>query len=166
MKTVSVHTFFTLTSAALLVALGPSVPKAAASQKAPHDYLVRVGTRYMWASQADKLNPPVKYVSLSKDLRNDYLVDDGKRTVWASTLRRDEKDTKTRPSPHNKACRDYLVYIGKRAEWASSAQCSAGLHAKGTKPLCCVAAIGDAKKPPRCCKDAAGSCTPQPRVIP
>jgi hypothetical protein len=45
-------------------------------------------------------------------------------------------------APHDQACRDYVVTAGKRAAWVSSADCPAGPHTKGTKPLCCQDAAG------------------------
>jgi len=168
MKTRTVLSLTTTLAAALLVgslpfaAFGQATPPASPAAAHPvkkvaaQDYLVRCeGTKgVMWASQVDTMHPKPKAVAISKANHNDFLVQVGKQSVWASTIRRDDAAA-TRPYSHDKDCKDYVVQVGKRSVWASAADCPMGKHAKGVKPLCCVAPVNiDPAKMPRCCKDA------------
>lgn len=106
------------------------------------DYLVLVGKRTIWASQATRERAAIP-TPHSSGGRRDYLVTSGKRTVWASTLNKPTSVAHTHPS-----CRDYLVQDGKRAVLASTLP---GKKVPGdSMSLCCVNP-GDCKMSVACC---------------
>lgn len=88
----------------------------------PGDYLITVGKRAVWASQAPKKE--ARSAPSTPAAGRDYLVTVGKRPVWASTVRR-PATTETDSTAQNSS-RGRFVTVGKATFWVEEKQKPSG----------------------------------------